>query len=127
MVVAEIQAYGRKERSAPLTWSALEDFAGFSHVSLWAKPAIREAYKTAREALRADATPIIKPPRTADERIVAMEASLAEAREAIRKYDELWATYEYNMLRLGLDADELRRPLDPINRVSLRRRNSVLR
>lgn len=122
-VVAEIEAYSRGERAVPLSWRVLEEFAGFSHVSLWAKPSIREAYKTAREALRADATPLFKAPRTADERVVAMEASLNQAREVIRRYDEVWATYEYNMLRLGLDADELRRPLDPVNRAILRRKS----
>ena len=120
-VVAEIEAYGRKERTAPLSWAALEEFAGFSHVSLWAKPAIKQAYKAARETLRVDATPHLRAPRTHDQRIVAMQASLDEAREVIRIYDVLWATYEYNMLRLGLDAGELRRPPDAINRLALRR------
>lgn len=119
-VVAEIVAYGRRERATPLSWRALEEFAGFSHVSLWAKLPIKEAYKAAREALRAEATPLIRAPRTADQRIVAMQSSLDAAREVIRRYDERWAIYEYNMLRLGLDSDELRRPLDPTNRVILR-------
>jgi hypothetical protein len=60
LVIAEIEAYQRKERLVPLSWGALEKVSGFSHVSLWAKPAIKAAYATAREALRADATPLIK-------------------------------------------------------------------
>lgn len=121
MVVAEIEAYGRKERAGSLSWGALEQFSGFSHVSLWAKPSIKAAYIAARAALRADATPLIKAPRTIDERILSMQASIDEAREIIRAYDELWTLYEYNMQRLGLNADELRRPLDPVNRAILRR------
>jgi hypothetical protein len=122
-VVAEIDAHRRGERAGKLSWSILEEFSGFSHVSLWSKPDIKSAFNAAREALRADSTPAMKAPRTSDERLAVTQAALHEAREIIRGYDELWALYEYNILRLGLDADELRRPLDPVNRVLVRRRH----
>jgi hypothetical protein len=115
-VVAEIKAYGQGERDEPLSWAALEAFSGFSHVSLWKKPAIKAAFQEVRQAQRADATPISKPPRTSDERVLAMQAAFAELRDIVRAYDEQWALYEHNMQRLGIDPDELRRPLDPIER-----------
>jgi hypothetical protein len=123
-VVDEIAAYGRSERDEPLSWAALTKFSGFSRVSLWAKPTIRDAFQKAQEALRSDATPAIKAPRTIDERILAMQRTIEELRTTIRVYDEQWARYEYNMRRLGYDPDELRRPLDPLARDLLRSRRS---
>ena len=121
-VVDEIAAYGRAEREEPLSWSALERFSGFSRVSLWAKPAIKDAFQKAREALKADATPTIKAPRTKDERVVAMQQSVDELRAIVRAYDERWTLYEYNAHRLGLDPEELRRPMDPVARGDVRAR-----
>ena len=115
-VVDEIAAYGRSERDEPLSWAALVKFSGFSRISLWAKPAIKDAFQRAQEALRSDATPTIKPPRTTDERVLAMQQTLDELRAIVRSYDERWALYEYNMHRLGLAPEELRRPLDPLLR-----------
>ena len=121
-VVDEIAAYGRSEREEPLSWAALVKFSGFSRVSLWAKPAIKDAFQKAQEALRSDATPNIKAPRTTDERLVAMQQALEELRTIVRVYDERWALYEYNMTRLGQDPAELRRPLDPLARGQVRAR-----
>jgi len=64
-VVAEIEAYGRGERSGPLTWKALCEFSGFSHVSLWKKPDIKAAFANVQQAQRSDATPTIRHPRQA--------------------------------------------------------------
>lgn len=121
-VVDEIAAYGRFEREGPLSWAALVKFSGFSRISLWAKPAIKEAFQKAQEARRADATPTIKAPRTTDERVLAMQQALEELRAIVRAYDERWALYEYNMHRLGHDPEELRRPLDPLARGQVRAR-----
>ncbi len=121
-VVAEIAAYRRAEHEEPLSWAVLERFSGFSRVSLWAKPAIKDAFQKARAALRPDATPAIKAPRTTDERVAAMQRTVEELRDIVRAYDERWALYEYNAHRLGLDPDELRRPLDPLKRGEIRAR-----
>jgi hypothetical protein len=121
-VVDEIAAYGRSERDEPLSWAVLVKFSGFSRVSLWAKPAIRDAFQKVQEALRSDATPPIKAPRTTDERVLAMQQTVEELRAIIRAYDERWALYEYNMHRLGYDPGELRRPLDPVARGQVRTR-----
>lgn len=121
-VVDEIAAYGRSEREEPLSWAALVKFSGFSRISLWAKPAIKDAFQKAQEALRSDATPNIKAPRTTDERLVAMQQTLEELRSIVRAYDERWALYEYNMNRLGHDPAELRRPLDPLARGQVKAR-----
>jgi hypothetical protein len=121
-VVDEIAAYGRSEREEPLSWAALVRFSGFSRISLWAKPAIKDAFQKAQEALRTDATPTIKAPRTTDERVLAMQQTQEELRAIVRAYDERWALYEYNAHRLGLDPDELRRPLDPLVRGQVRAR-----
>jgi hypothetical protein len=122
IVVDEIAAYGRSEREEPLSWAALVKFSGFSRISLWAKPAIKDAFKKAQEALRGDATPNIKAPRTTDERVMAIQQTLEELRAIVRAYDERWALYEYNMHRLGHNPEELRRPLDPVARGQVRAR-----
>jgi hypothetical protein len=122
IVVDEIAAYGRSEREQPLSWAALVKFPGFSRISLWAKPVIKDAFQKVREATRADATPIIKVPRTAEDRVLAMQQTLDELRAIVRTYDERWALYEYNMHRLGHDPAELRRPLDPLARGQVRAR-----
>lgn len=121
-VVAEIKAYGRGERDTPLTWAQLSAFSGFSHVSLWKKSAIKAAFQEVQQAQRGDATPTIKAPRTADERVLALQQKVEELREIVRVYDELWALYEHNVHRLGIEPDELRRPLDPVARQMLRSR-----
>jgi hypothetical protein len=121
-VVAEIAAYERGAREVPLSWSVLEKFSGYSRISLWAKPTIKAAFQAAQQATRADVTPAIKVARTSDQRIVSLQAALAEVRETLRAYDEMWALYEYNMHRLGLDPGELRRPLDPLARGEVRSR-----
>jgi hypothetical protein len=121
-VVDEIAAYGRSERDEALSWAVLVKFSGFSRVSLWAKPAIKDAFQKAQEALRSDATPPIKMPRTADERVLSMQQAVEQMRAIIRTYDEQWALYEYNMHRLGYDPGELRRPLDPVARGEVRTR-----
>ena len=122
-VVAEISAYERKERDEPLSWAALQKFSGFTRVALWAKPEVKSAFQRARIALKPDATPTIKAPRTVDERINTLQNQLHEMRETIRIYDEQWILYEYNMQRLGLDPDELRRPLDSVQRHQIRARH----
>ncbi len=128
IVVDEIAAYGRSEREEPLSWAALVRFSGFSRISLWAKPAIKDAFQKAQEALRGDATPNIRAPRTTDERVLEMQKILEELRAIVRSYDERWALYEYNMHRLGHDPEELRRPLDPLARSQVRtRRIKVVR
>jgi hypothetical protein len=121
-VVDEIAAYGRSEREEQLSWAALVKFSGFSRISLWAKPAIKDAFQKAQELHRADATPTIKAPRTTDERVMAMQQTLEELRAIVRSYDERWALYEYNMHRLGHDPAELRKPLDPLARGQVRAR-----
>jgi hypothetical protein len=97
-VVEEIEAYGRAEREATLTWARIAAFAGFSQVALWKKTAIKDAFKHGKEAAKA----------------------IAQQREQIRAYDELWALYEYNVHRMGLRAEDLRRPLDRLNRSEVR-------
>ena len=115
-IVDEITAYGRSERDEELSWAALVKFSGFSRVSLWAKPEIKDAFQKAQAAKRSDATPPIRPPKTTDDRIVEMQRTMEELRAIIRAYDEQWALYEYNMHRLGQDPEELRRPLDSLAR-----------
>lgn len=121
-IVDEIAAYGRSEREEPLSWAALVKFSGFSRISLWAKPAIKDAFQKAQEARRADATPHIKAPRTTDERVIAMQKTVEELRAIVRSYDERWALCEYNVHRMGWDPEELRRPLDPLARGDVRTR-----
>jgi hypothetical protein len=121
-VVDEIAAYGRLERDEPLSWAVIVKFSNFSRVSLWAKPAIKDAFQKAQEALRSDATPPIKMSRTPDERVLSMQQAVEQMRAIIRTYDEQWALYEYNMHRLGFDPGELRRPLDPVARGEVRTR-----
>ena len=118
-VVEEIEAYGRAEREATLTWARIVAFAGFSQVALWKKTAIKDAFKRAKEAAKASATPVIKA-RAIPEQITRLEAIIAQQREQIRAYDELWALYEYNVHRMGLRAEDLRRPLDRLNRSEVR-------
>ncbi len=120
-VVAEIEAYGRGDRANPLT-KVLCDFSGFSHVSLWKKSAIKAAFANAQQAQRTDATPRIKQPKTADERVLALQAAVTELQEIIRASDEQWALYEHNVHRLGIDPDELRKPLDVVARATVRNR-----
>lgn len=121
-VIAEIEAYERGERTSPLTWKALHEFSGFSHVSLWKKGAIKSAFVRVQHAQRADATPRIKIPKTSDERILTLQNTITKFQGTIRAYDELWALYEHNIHRLGLEPDELRRPLDPVARDTMRSR-----
>jgi hypothetical protein len=118
-VVDEIEAYGRAEREATLTWARVVSFAGFSQVALWKKIAIKDAFRRAKEATKASATPIIKA-RAIPEQIQRLEIIIAQQREQIRSYDELWALYEYNIHRMGLRAQDLRRPLDRLNRSEVR-------
>ena len=115
-VVDEIAAYRGSEREDSLSWAALVKFSGFSRISLWAKPAIKDAFQRAQEALRADATPNIKAPKTTDERIVTLQQTIEELQAIVRAYDERWAVYEYNFHRLGYDPEEMRWPLDPLAR-----------
>lgn len=126
-VVAEIEAYGRGEREASLSWSHLETFSGFSHVALWQKEPIRVAFQRVKQTLRRNATPTIKSLRTVDERVLRMQRVIDEQREIVRAYDEQWALYEYNAQRLGLDPDELRRPLDPVTRIAVGRKRPPTR
>jgi hypothetical protein len=124
-IVAEIKAYERGERHGKLTWKALEAFSGFSKPALWAKPDIKKAVRRVLNAQRANATPAGKERRTPDERISALEGTVEALRENIRAYDELWALYEYNVQRMGWDPNELRRPMDPTARVTVRRRRNL--
>jgi hypothetical protein len=127
-VLAEIEAYRRGEREAQLTWKALCEFSGFSHVSLWKKPAIKSAFTEVRQSQRVDATPAMKIPKTGDERVLGLEKTIDDLRSTIRAYDELWAFYEHNTQRLGINPDELRRPLDSVARETVRsRRMRVVR
>lgn len=119
-VVKEIEAYGRGERPDKLNWKALCEYSGFSQVSLWKKPAIKAAFARVRQSQRADATPAISPPRTVDERVAAVQKTIDELRANIRAYDQLWALYEYNIQRLGVASDELRRPLPSPNRETVK-------
>ncbi|MGZ3522671.1 MAG: hypothetical protein ACXVAG_17075 [Vulcanimicrobiaceae bacterium] len=121
-VLSEIEAYVLGQRSAPLTWAVLTEFSGFSQVSLWKKLEIRQAFQAAKQRLRADATPAMKTPRTADERISALQTQLDDLRAIVRSYDELWLRYEYNMHRMGLDPEDLRAPLDSVPRAAVRSR-----
>lgn len=121
-VVAEVEAYGRGEREGPLTWACLSEFSGFSHVSLWKKPAIKAAFQNVKRSQRRDATPPMNIPKSADERVLAMQAVVGELREIVRAYDELWALYEHNVQRLGIEPDELRRPLDTVERGNIKSR-----
>jgi len=118
-VVAEIEAHARGERDGRLTWNCLEAFCGFSHVALWQKAEIKEAFQRAKKTLRVDATPTIVR-RSTDERIADLESTIVRLREQIRAYDELWALYEFNMQRMGLNPDDLRTPLDRLSRQEVR-------
>jgi hypothetical protein len=111
-VVGEIEEYGAGRRGQPLSWGALAAFAGFSIVALWRKEKIKNAFQRVKQQLRESATPPIKPRKTVDERVVRLEATIVELREIIRAYDEQWALYEYNVHSMGLEPEDLRRPLD---------------
>jgi hypothetical protein len=121
VVVAEIEAYGRGERQGPLSWKALRDFSGFSQVSLWKKLAIKTAFVQVRQAQRIDATPAMRRPRTADERVLALEKTVDRLAQTIRAYDELWVLYEYNVQRVGIEPSELRQPLQTAGRQAVRK------
>ncbi len=126
-IIGEIRAHKDGKREGKLSWAALEEFSGFSRVALWTKPQIKEPFQAAKASFKADATPKIKPRKTIDERIVALEASLDELRETVRQYDERWALYEYNAHQLGIDPALLRRPLDPVARGQVRSRKRNFR
>lgn len=117
-VVAEIEAHSRGERDGILSWARLADFSGFSHVALWQKKPIKEAFQRAK-ALRSG-NRAADSRRTVDERIAVMQSEIDRLRDTIRVYDELWSLYEYNLHRLGLNSDDLRRPLDAVNRRDVR-------
>jgi hypothetical protein len=119
-IITEIEAYRSGERSGRLTWAKLVEFSGFCHVSLWKREKIRTAFQGAQAAVRDDATPRIRRPRTADERVATLQAKIEELRAVVASYDELWTRYEFNMHRLGLNPDELRKPLDRLARSSVR-------
>src|SRR5579862_9694003 len=89
-IIAEIEAYRCGARSGRLTWAKLVEFSGFSHVSLWKREKIRAAFQNAQAAMRSDATPHIKPPRTIDERVVALQSKIEELRAVVASYDEMW-------------------------------------
>uniref|UniRef100_E6PHT2 Uncharacterized protein n=1 Tax=mine drainage metagenome TaxID=410659 RepID=E6PHT2_9ZZZZ len=126
-VLAEIEAFGRGERDGALSWDRLVEFSGFSNVALWKKVPIKDAFQRVKQQARADATPAIKPRKTIDERIIRLQSMTDDLRSLVRSYDELWALYEYNMHRMGLDPDELRRPLDGVHRERVRSGGSKLR
>lgn len=119
-IIAELGAYRRGERDGRLTWKKIVQFSGFSHVSLWKRKEICEAFRSARAALRKDATPTINKRRTPDERAAQLLLKIDGLKAVIQTYDELWVRYEYNMHRLGLDPEELRRPLDGLAREIVR-------
>ena len=119
--VDEIHAYERGERPTGISWPAIVEFMGFSQVSLWKRPEILTAFQAAKRSRSAGATPKITL-KTIEERIMRRDAIIEEQRLTIEAYRELWARYEANMLRLGYDPEELRRPLDRINRFDLKSR-----
>lgn len=120
-IVTEIGQYAAGKRETLLSWAALETFAGFSTVSLWHKDRIKAAFKEAKLRQPRSAKPA-KIQKTVDERIMQLRTVVEEQRKIIARYDETWALYEANVHRLGLDPAELRRPLDPSNRVNVRAR-----
>lgn len=126
-VIVEIEAYERGERDEKLTWRRIGEFSGFSRVALWQKESIKTAFQRAKYHAKAEATPQVKPPKTTDERIAQMQATVKKLRSIIESYDEQWAAYEYNMHRMGLDPDELRRPLPALQRAVLKSRRRPAR
>ena len=53
---ARIESYRNGQHDGAFTWSEIKAFAGYSRVALWGQLAIREAFRTGKEATRADAT-----------------------------------------------------------------------
>lgn len=120
-VVKELSAWAGGSRRQKLTWKAIEEFSGFSKPALWANPKVKAAFQEAKVALRRKKIPPVKPPRTIDARIEGLEGEITRLREVENRYRELWDRYEYNAQRLGIDPDELRKPLEPPSRVNLKK------
>jgi hypothetical protein len=124
-IVNEIESYRQGQRPGRLTWGKIVEFSGFSHVSLWKRTEIHAAFQQAKAALRDDATPPIKAPRTSDERVAALQLKIEELTAIIQAYDEMWVRYEFNVHRVGLNPEELRRPIPGLARSAVRSRRHI--
>ncbi|WP_285577747.1 hypothetical protein [Geothrix limicola] len=106
-----------------LTWDELAKSVGFSRGTLEARPEIKARYWKTKAALKAKNSPFTRPERAAKsgaeaflQRIDLLEEELRALKDTLSAYDAKWKRYEFNAIRLGLEPEELDRPLPPLSR-----------
>lgn len=111
MVVEEINAWGRFERSRKLTWSVLERIFPFTRQTLYSKEEIRSAFESAKIALTSGKKIESKQAQGDELQIQRLKKRIKELEIQVESFQELWVRYEFNTLRHGLDPELLREGL----------------
>lgn len=111
MIVEEIEAWGKLERSPKLTWKILENIFPFTRQTMYSKKAIQMAYNEAQIALKTGKRMTPKPILEDGLRVQKLKNRIRELEKQIEGYQELWIRYEFNTLRHGIDPDILREGL----------------
>lgn len=91
LILYELDAVARQERSYKLTWEALELFSGYSRQSLWAKPEIKARYAEVKSIKRPEKQGNNQYRQILEQRIKGLEDKIAELKKQENAWLELWA------------------------------------
>jgi hypothetical protein len=102
----------------PLSWEALAARLGVSRQAIAIKPAVVEAYHSAKKDVAAfkGGSPQAVVRRSLEQRVAEMQKKLDERDRQLNVWIEKWATVEYNCRRYGHDPDKILEPLVKPNR-----------
>lgn len=111
MVLEELEAWEKGERSTKLTWSILERVFPFTRQTLYSKSRIREAYDRAKTTLKTGRRVKAPVERENDIKLQRLKNRVKELEAQVEEFQELWIRYEYNALRNGINPELLRKGL----------------
>ncbi|MGF6634892.1 hypothetical protein [Paraburkholderia sp. MM6662-R1] len=120
-IVSELERWRDRELGTKLTWEKIEAFSGYTRQALSRHPRIKLAYDEAKRALADPAR--VSSSRSRDEEPKYFDQTVRDLEGKVKRYQDLeqtwfqrWQRIAVRCSELGLNIEDLDKPLDDLNR-----------
>ncbi|QBQ98441.1 hypothetical protein E1956_01195 [Paraburkholderia pallida] len=120
-IISELERWRDRELGTKLTWEKIEAFSGYTRQALSRHPRIKLAYDEAKHALADPAR--VSSSRSRDEERKYFDQTVRDLESKVKRYQDLeqtwfqrWQRIAVRCSELGLNIEDLDKPLDDLNR-----------
>ncbi|MNJ51344.1 hypothetical protein D3C77_466450 [compost metagenome] len=132
LILRELDRWQNGVLIGELTWSALEEFSGFSRQALSARPEIKAAYQAAKIALKGGLAKTrieaVENNESLQAELVRLKAQLAIHEDREAKWRARWQRIAYHLRANGFQTGHVDRPIPAgVKGISTRDADNILR